>query len=175
MPEQRPDPLGAMPNAMKPAKLQVNPVGQQQNMQKVDQQRPRHHRGRRLGWVILLLIVVVLAVQFFNAAKYSALVQVIKEDRIGVNPTGNALDFGDLPKNKSAVRTVSISSGGNTPSYIMIWKFGGISDFVTISKNNFTLAPHSNEKIEFTVNIPNSANYQYYKGNVIIFQIPKIW
>jgi len=137
--------------------------------------KPRHRRGRRVILVLILLVLVVIAVQIINAAKYSALVQVIKEDRIGVNPTGERLDFGDLPHNKDAVRTVSLSSGGDTASYIIIWKFGDISDFIKISKNYFTLAPHTMEQLEFTAHIPNSADYKYYKGTVVIFQIPKIW
>ena len=129
----------------------------------------------RIGWTIILVLVVLVLIQYFNAAKYSALVQVIAEDKIGVNPTGERLDFGDLPRNKSAVRTVTLESKGNTGSYIIIWKYGAISDFINISKNYFTLSPHTTEKLEFTVHTPNSADYKYYKGQVIIFQIPKIW
>jgi hypothetical protein len=131
--------------------------------------------GKIIAWVIFIVIVIVALVQFLNAAKYSALVQVIKEDRIGVNPTGKALDFGDLPRNKSAIRTVNLVSNGNTASFIMVWKFGGISDLLSVDKNYFTLKAHTTEKLQFTANIPNSASYQYYRGEVLIFQIPKIW
>src|SRR5579862_3856453 len=88
--------------------------------------------GKRITWILVIVILVIVLVQYFDAAKYPAQVQVIKEDRIGVNPTGNELDFGDLPRDKSAIRTVNLSSSGNTATYIMIWKFGGISDFISI-------------------------------------------
>ena len=126
-------------------------------------------------WLIVVVIGIFLAIQYINAAKYPALVQVIKEDRIGVNPTGDALDFGDLPRNRSAVRTVELKSDGNTASYIIIWKFGDISDLVKLDKNYFTLSGHTTEKVEFRIFVPNSAEYRYYRGKVIIFQIPKIW
>lgn len=126
-------------------------------------------------WIIVVVIGILLVIQYINAAKYAALVQVIKEDRIGVNPTGDALDFGDLPRNRSAVRTVTLKSDGDTPSYIIIWKFGAISDLMKVDKNYFMLAPHTTEKLEFSVAIPNSAAFQYYRGKVMIFQIPKIW
>ncbi|HCB35783.1 MAG: hypothetical protein A2W52_01465 [Candidatus Taylorbacteria bacterium RIFCSPHIGHO2_02_49_25] len=126
-------------------------------------------------WVVVVVVGILLAIQYINAAKYQALVQVIKEDRIGVNPTGDALDFGDLPRNKSAVRTVTLKSDGDTAGYIIIWKFGDISDLLKVNRNYFTLAPHTTEKLEFSLYVPNSAEFRYYKGRTIIFQIPKLW
>ncbi|MDP3735001.1 MAG: hypothetical protein Q8R39_01070 [bacterium] len=136
-------------------------------------------RGLKLGKIVLAVAVVIVlmlvVIQYLNAAKYAALVQVTEEDTIGVNPTGDALDFGDLPHNKSAVRTVTLESAGDTPSYIIVWKFGDVSDLIKVDKNYFTLAPHTTEKVEFSLYVPNSAAYRYYRGRVIIFQIPKLW
>ena len=131
--------------------------------------------GKIIAWVIVFLMVFIAVVQYLNASKYEALVQVIKEDKIGVNPTGERLDFGDLPRDKSATRNVTLSSKGNTGTYIMVWKFGDISDLLKVNKNYFTLKPGTTEKLEFSVYVPNSAEYRYYKGKVIIFQIPKVW
>ena len=126
-------------------------------------------------WLVVVLVGILLVIQYINATKYQSLVQVINEDRIGVNPTGDALDFGDLPHNKSAIRSVTLESQGNTGAFVMVWKFGDISDLVKVDKNYFTLKPHTTEKLEFNINIPNSAEYRYYRGKVMIFQIPKIW
>lgn len=131
--------------------------------------------GKIIAWVVVLLVVFIAVVQYLNASKYEALVQVIKEDKIGVNPTGERLDFGDLPRDKSATRNVTLSSKGSTGTYIMVWKFGDISDLLKVNKNYFTLKPGTTEKLEFSVYVPNSADYRYYKGRVIIFQIPKVW
>jgi hypothetical protein len=171
------DPLGNLPDNMKPAALQPKPQPIKILDTRGQKPQPRKKRsaGKIIAWVIVIIIVIIALVQFLNAAKYQALVQVIKEDRIGVNPTGKALDFGDLPRDKSAIRTVNLVSNGNTASYIMVWKFGGISDLITVDRNYFTLQAHTTEKLQFTAYIPNSANYQYYKGEVIIFQIPKVW
>ena len=170
MSEEKQDFRDTMPQAMKPVYAQSAP----QFVRKVDI-KPKRSKTKMVVWVIAVIILIVALVQYFNAAKYSAMVNVIAEDRIGVNPTGNALDFGDLPRDKSAIRTVSLVSQGNTATYVMIWKFGSISDLITINKNNFTLPAHSSEKLEFTAAIPHSANYQIYSGKVIIFQIPKVW
>lgn len=131
--------------------------------------------GKIIAWIIILIIAIIALVQYLNAAKYPALVQVIDQDRIGVNPTGNALDFGDLPRDKSAVRTVNLVSKGNTGSYIIVLKTGAVADLLTVDKNYFTLKPHTTEQLQFTAYIPNSAAYKYYRGEVLIFQIPKIW
>jgi len=130
---------------------------------------------RIIRWALLIIVLILTLVQFMGAAKYEALVQVINEDRIGVNPTAEKLDFGDLPRNKEAVRTVTLQSSGNTASYIFIWKRGDIAELMKPNKNNFTLAPNTSEKLEFTVHIPNSAEYRYYKGKITIFKIPKFW
>ncbi len=133
--------------------------------------------GKIITWVIVLLVLMFLAVQYINAARYEALVQVIAEDKIGVNPTGERLDFGDLPRDKDAVRTVSLENASpyKAKSYILVWKRGEIADFMRVEPNNFTLEPGQNTKLEFTVHVPNSAEFRYYKGKVIIFQIPKFW
>ncbi len=138
--------------------------------------RPRPKK-RVAAWIILVLAFIFLAVQYVNAEKYDALVQVVDSDKIGVNPTGERLDFGDLPKDKTAVRTVSLvnQSPYKVSSYIMVWKFGEIGDLMKVDKNYFTLKSGQGEKLEFTVRTPNSAEYRYYRGKVIVFQIPKPW
>ena len=137
--------------------------------------RRRWRIGKIVLWVAIVIMLTAVAIQYINAARYPALVQVINEDKIGVNPTGDALDFGDLPRNKSATRTVTLKSEGDTASFIIVWKFGAISDLMKVDKNYFTLAPHTTEKLEFSTTIPNSAEFRYYRGKIIIFQIPKVW
>lgn len=133
--------------------------------------------GKTIGYIILVLILLLVGVQYFNAARYEAQVQVIEEDRIGVNPTDQRLDFGDLPRDKNAKRVVTLTN--NSPyrvkSYVIVWTRGEISDFMNVNPNFFTLEPGIEAKVEFGLHIPNSAEYRYYKGKVVIFQLPKIW
>ena len=126
-------------------------------------------------WVVVAVVALFLIVQYLNAARYEALVQVIDRDTIGVNPTGAKLDFGDLPRDKDAVRRVNLESTGRVSSFVIVWKRGAISEFMKVSKNFFTLKPGTKEELEFTVHVPNSADYKYYKGKVVIFRIPKFW
>lgn len=137
--------------------------------------RRRKPIGKIISWVLIVIILVLALTQYLNAARYEALVQVKEGNTVGVNPTGSRLDFGDLPKDKSAIRHVTLESKGNTAAYVWVWKRGSIGDLMKVSKNNFILEPGKTEKLEFSVYIPNSAEYKYYKGKVVIFKIPKFW
>lgn len=123
-----------------------------------------------------ILIVVFLALFYLtlDANKYPALVRVIEgEGKVGVNPTDQALDFGDLSRGTSAVRRVDIQNGTPSPMYIAIFKMGSISDLVKIDKNFFRLPAREGTKIEFTLYMPASAEVdQKYTGRVFLFKVP---
>ena len=126
--------------------------------------------------IIGVIILVLIVVQVINAAKYKMMLNVKAEEGIlGVSPLAESLDFGDLSRNSSAIRYVTLKSGGNTPAYIMVWKFGEISDLVKVSKNNFVLKPGEEVRLEFQIFVPPSAQVKKYTGNVWIFRLPKIF
>ncbi len=136
---------------------------------------------KRRSWVrvllqaVLLAVLAVVVVQLVYAEKYQAVVNVIAENRIGVNPTGERLDFGDLPKSKGATRAVTLESAGDRSAYVMVWYFGGISDLLKVSRNYFYLEPGKKEKLEFSVYVPESAEVRQYTGRVLIFKVPRVW
>jgi len=111
--------------------------------------------SRIILWVAAVLVGILLVIQYINAAKYE--------------------DYGDLPRDKSAVRMVSLKSDGDTGAYVIVWMRGELGNLMNVNKNFFTLQPRTEEKLEFSVYIPNSAEFKYYYGKVVIFQIPKIW
>jgi len=126
--------------------------------------------------VILIVVVVVLAVQIINAAKYKMVVNVVEGENImGVNPLTESLDFGDLSRNNGMTRYVTMKNGGKLSMFIIVWKFGGISDLIQLDKNFFALNSGEETKIAFTIDIPPSAGTKQYKGNVWIFRLPKIF
>ncbi len=128
-------------------------------------------------YILLVIVLTAAAVQFLNASKYDALVQVKDTDTVGVNPTGDRLDFGDLPRNRDAIRIVNLANQSpyKVSSLVVVWKYGDIADLMKLNKNNFVLEPGESERLEFTVHVPSSADYKYYRGKVVIFQIPKLW
>ena len=132
---------------------------------------------KRWDKILLVLIIIVFLFVFYvvlDANKYKAMVRVIEgEGKVGVNPTTESLDFGDLARGTSAVRRVDLQNGTFMPVYVMIWKIGGISDLMDIDKNNFKLNPNSGTKIEFATYIPASAVIDSnYTGRVFLFKIP---
>jgi len=128
--------------------------------------------------IIAALIVFVLAIQVINASKYKMVVNVVEGENVaGVNVTTERLDFGDLSRNNGAKRFVSLKNEGRISTYIMVWKFGELSELVNIDRNFFTLEPRLEEetKISFEVNIPPSAETRKYEGRVWVFRIPLLW
>ena len=126
--------------------------------------------------VVLAVIVLFIVIQIINAAKYRMLVNVVEgENVMGVNPTAERLDFGDLSRNNGMTRYVTLTGGGKSSAYIMVWKFGGISDLVKLDKNYFTLKGGEEAKISFQITIPPSAPIKKYSGWAWVFRLPKLF
>ena len=127
--------------------------------------------------VLIGLVVLVYLFVFYiilDANKYKATVHTIDgAGRVGVNPTTESLDFGDISLGMSARRRVNVDNGTFMPMRVLVWKTGGIQDLLDISDQSFRVGPHSKAEIEFTTYIPASASLdQSYEGRVYIFKIP---
>lgn len=125
-----------------------------------------------IGVIVLLFVII----QIVNAAKYKMVVNVVEgENVMGINPLADKLDFGDLSRNNGMTRYVAMQNGGKIPIYVMVWKFGGISDLVKLSKNNFTLSPDEEVQLAYEISIPPSAEVKKYSGWTIVFRLPKLF
>ena len=131
---------------------------------------------KKIAWGIVALILVIALVQVAVADRYQAQVLVIEgEGKVGVNPTTDKLDFGDLSGDTSAARYVTLRSGG-MDTYIAVWKFGSIAELIKLSDNNFTMEKGDEKRLEMSVYMPLSAPVdKKYTGQVWIFKIPKVW
>jgi len=131
---------------------------------------------KKIIWGLVVLILFMVAIQIAVADKYSAQVLVIAgEKKIGVNPTAEKLDFGDLSADTTATRYITLNADG-LETYILVWKFGGIAELIKLNKNNFTIRQGETEKLEFSLYMPPSAPVSMkYTGYVWIFKIPKVW
>ncbi len=127
-------------------------------------------------WVIIAIILFIAIVQIVVADKYTAQVAVIEgEKKVGVNPTTEKLDFGDLSADTSATRYISLKAGGAS-TYVSVLKFGSIAELIKLNENNFTMKEGDQERLEFTLYMPPSAPAgEKYTGSVWIFKIPKFW
>lgn len=135
------------------------------------------HKFRLIDKIILIILGVIFLFAFYvtlDANKYRALVRVVPgEGRIGVNPTDQALDFGDLSRGTSAVRRVTIENSTPFAFYVFAMRLGGIRTLIELDKNHFRLPPRSSDQIEFSVYLPASAEVdRVYTGRVFLFKIP---
>lgn len=130
-------------------------------------------RGEKILAIILTVVFLFVFYIALDANKYQATVHVIEgEGRVGVNPTTERLDFGDLSPGTSAIRRVDIENGTAIPMYVAVLNFGSINDLMKISKSSFTLKPKIKETVEFTVYMPASAPIDAtLTGRVFIFKI----
>lgn len=131
---------------------------------------------KRIGYGLAVLIIILVAMQIVIADKYQAQVAVIAgEKKVGVNPTTERLDFGDLSGDTSATRLVTMKAGG-MDTFVHISKFGGVAELIKVSENNFTMKKGDEKKLEFAMYMPLSAAVDAkYSGWVYIFKIPKFW
>lgn len=125
---------------------------------------------------LAVLIIIIASIQLVVADKYKAQVLVIAgEKKVGVNPTTEMLDFGDLSADTSATRLVTMKAGG-LDTFVHVAKFGGVAELIKVSENNFTMKKGDEKKLEFTMYMPSSApKNMKYTGWIFIFKIPKIW
>ncbi len=131
----------------------------------------------------ILLIVIFLFVFYvvLDANKYRMQVLVIEgEGKVGVNPTTELLDFGDMSKGTTAIRTVTLNNGTFMPMYVMIFKTGGLGELVDVNNEAtgeesrfFKLKPKEEVKVNFSATMPASVQVdKKYTGRVFIFKVP---
>ena len=139
-------------------------------------QREKFSILKKIAWGIVALVVMIAVVQVAVADKYQAQVAVIEgEGKVGVNPTTEKLDFGDLSGDTSAARYITLNAGG-MDTYVYIWKFGSIAELIKLNDNNFIMKRGGEKKLELSVYMPPSAPVgEKYTGRVWIFKIPKVW
>ena len=124
--------------------------------------------------VVAAIVVLFVFYIALDANKYRAEVRVVEgSGRVGVNPTTELLDFGDLSRGSSAVRRVTIENNTGLSLWIAIVRVGSITDLMRPDKNYFVLKPHTTETIEFTAYMPASGEVgATYTGRVFVFRVP---
>ena len=135
--------------------------------------QPLRKRDKIIVSIILVLFLFVFYV-VLDANKYSAQVLVVEgSSKVGVNPTSESLDFGDLSRGSAMVRRVAIENGTFMPVYVMAFKTGSIASLIDIDKNFFRMSGNTEAKMEFYMYIPASAEIdKLYSGRVYLFKIP---
>lgn len=144
---------------------------------KIEKPKKRWTKKHTIILVVALVVAWFLGVQIMAAERYSAVVNVVEgKDKVGVNPTAERLDFGDLSRDTGASRFVTLKNTGKMQKQIWVIKSGPIAELMKMDKPGwFTLQPGEEVKLEFNVKIPVSAPYQKFAGTVYIFKWPKVF
>jgi hypothetical protein len=130
--------------------------------------------------IILGGMIVVFVFAFYialDANKYRAVVQVVGgEGKVGINPTSEVLDFGDLSRGSTAARHVEIKNNTAIPFLVAVVRIGGISSLMELDKNFFVLSEFATDRVGFSVYMPASAEIgAVLLGRVYVFKIPTFW
>ena len=133
-------------------------------------------RSEKVFLFFLSLFFLVVIYVALDANKYRATVLAVEgSGRVGVNPTTELLDFGDLSLGMSSVRKVTIKNGAFFPVFIIVVRVGDIASLINVSENFFTLSRGEESTIDFTTYMPASADVgTTYDGRIYIFRIPRI-
>jgi hypothetical protein len=127
-----------------------------------------------IGFFCLLFLYIFYV--SLDANKYRAQVRVVDgQGIVGVNPTSESLDFGDLSRGTSAVRRVEIANNTFMPMYIVAVKTGSIASLIDIKRNFFRLAPGETVSVDYSMYMPASAEInKLYEGRVYLLKMPII-
>src|SRR3989344_6978590 len=130
--------------------------------------------GEKIAAGIILVIFLFVFYVTLDANKYAAQVRTIEgEGKVGIKPTTERLDFGDLSRGTSAVRTVTVKNDTPMPFFVTVVRMGEIRGLTKMEKNNFVLHKGEEQQLNFTVYMPASAEIDHiYKGRVFVFKIP---
>lgn len=122
---------------------------------------------------IALLFIVSLLCVFVTIILYHIIVieRIYYQDihvkvagNIGLNADTDAIWFGKLMPGSSGERGVFLTNNATYPLKVTIIVKGKVTDWITISHNNFVLEPSSVQKVIFEAKAPMDASYGNYTG-----------
>ena len=146
-----------------------------------EQPKPEKKSKKKISKLKIIIIVIVVfiiwavAVQIMAAERYDAVVNVISENKFGINPTDEVLDFGDLSSEEGVTRLIKINNDSDKERYVMMITYGEIFGMIDVSEKNLVIKSGETKDIEFELVVPLSAEIKQYKGKVMIFRWPKIF
>jgi hypothetical protein len=132
-------------------------------------------RRRWAFYGLFLLLALFVLFEWRATITYSAQVIVIErtdELIVGINPTTERLDFGDLTQGSSQVRPLVLENSSVLPQRISIVVTGEIGQFIQISDAFFTLERGETRNVDFTLFVPPNAEPRKYSGRVLVLRAP---
>ena len=143
------------------------------NKKKEDEEKNIKMNKKKLVLLIILLIIltsIVTLVVYFNIKIYQIrelpmMVEVKNKLALGIYK-GEQLNFGIVGQGGAVSMSFNITS--NKDADVIIIKKGNISDFVTLSENDFYIQRNELKKIGANLRIPSNTEFGNYSGKLII-------
>lgn len=86
------------------------------------------------------------------------------DDVIGINVSNKSLNFGRSPPETAMKRYINLTNNYNFPVEIKIKLSGDISEYVSVSDNDFELSPGDKKEITYLLRLPKDIEYRYFTG-----------
>jgi hypothetical protein len=123
-----------------------------------------------------LLVVVCGAFVISSTSTYSAYVTFRELNVVGIPSLEGDLDFGEVPRDMAMHRTVQLANDGKLNSYVVIFSWGGIRNFLHVDDAFFNLSPGEQRTVDFDVTAPhNATDGQKQSGRVFVLRLPWYW
>jgi len=123
----------------------------------------------------LLAVLLWLAVAASSITTYSSTVLFTEGGGIGLPPPLESLDFGDVPRGMPMHRDVILENSGKLDTYVMVFTWGGIRDFLSVDDAFFNLSPGEERNVDFSVKAPANAELKRYSGRAWVVRLPWWW
>ena len=118
--------------------------------------------------VLLIFLVYIQINNFFVLDKINIYTEVILGDKPGFDLNKTALTFGRVIPGNAASREIFVENNFDKTIKVEIISTGDISNFLSVSENNFILVPKENKTISFSVFFPIGNEMKKYTGEVEI-------
>ena len=123
--------------------------------------------------IVALLVLLWGAIAVSSTSMYSADVMFIERRSIGIPPLEGDLHFGEVPRGLAMHRTVKLENDGKLDTYILVFSWGGIRDFLSVDDAFFNLSPGEEHTVDFGVTAPyNVTDGEKHSGRVFIVRLP---
>jgi hypothetical protein len=90
------------------------------------------------------------------------------DNYVGFNAANDSIYFGTVPLGGSASRNIVLKHSYSKPLFVQLKPSGYLSNFVSVSDNNFILEPNKNKIISVSVYVPKNMEYGNYTGKLAV-------
>jgi len=124
-----------------------------------------------VNWLIFIFLILIFIYlvyiqinNIFILDNIKIYTEAILGDKPGFDLNKTALTFGRVVPGNSASRGISIKNNFDKKIMVSITSEGEISDFLSVSENEFILIPNEERNISFSVLFPKGSEMKKYKG-----------